>query len=58
MASSDEWTSEASSAVDARSVMSRAIDETPTTLPASSRMGDTEREMEIRRPSLRTRTVS
>ena len=60
IASSDEFTIDARSVLvaPARSVMSRAIDETPSTLPSLSRMGDTVREMEIRRPSFRTRTVS
>ena len=41
-----------------RSVMSRATFDAPMTRPSSSRIGETVREMSIRRPSLATRTVS
>ena len=41
-----------------RCVMSRAIDDAPTTLPSASQIGDTATETSTRRPSFRIPTVS
>ena len=49
---------EASSRERCRSVMSRAITEAPTTVPSSSRRGETANETKINRPSFVTRSVS
>ena len=47
-----------SSSARCRSLMSRAIFEAPTTVPCSSRIGETLKETATRPPSFRSRTVS